>query len=66
MGRGKNIHVEREFPYAVTEELIRKGHNISVLPESTSFGRGNIIWRDENGTLIGATEPRADGYVAAW
>ena len=63
---GKNIQVEREFPYAVTEELIRKGHNISVLPESTTFGRGNIIWRDENGTLIGATEPRADGYVSAW
>ena len=27
---------------------------------------GQIIWRDEQGTLIGGTEPRADGGVAAW
>ena len=32
----------------------------------TSFGRGEIIWRDDNGVLAGATEPRADGTVAAW
>ncbi len=62
----KNIQVERSFPYAVTEELVRRGHNLSVLPESITFGRGQIIWRDENGVLAGATEPRADGTVAAW
>ena len=32
----------------------------------TGFGRGQIIWRDENGVLAGATEPRTDGTVAAW
>ena len=63
---GKNIEVERGFPYALTEELVRRGHNIKVLPESLTFGRGQIIWRDKDGTLTGATEPRADGTVAAW
>lgn len=63
---GKDIEVERGFPYALTEELVRRGHNIKVLPESLNFGRGQIIWRDENGTLTGATEPRTDGTVAAW
>lgn len=62
----KKIQVEREFPYSITEELVRRGHDVSVLPESITFGRGQIIWRDENGVLCGATEPRADGAVAAW
>ena len=62
----KKIHVERGFPYGVTEELVRRGHEISVLAESGTFGRGQIIWRDEHGVLCGASEPRADGMVAAW
>lgn len=63
---GKEIEVERGFPYALTEELVRRGHSVRVMPESIGFGRGQIIWRDENGVLHGATEPRADGTVAAW
>ena len=62
----KNIQVERAFPYGITEELVRRGHNISVLPESLTFGRGQIIWKNEQGVLCGATEPRTDGTVAAW
>ena len=30
------------------------------------FGRGQIILRDDDGTLCGATEPRTDGTVAVW
>ena len=62
----KKIQVERAFPFALTEELLRRGHEITVLPEYTSMGRGQIILRDENGTLVGASEPRTDGFVAAW
>ncbi len=63
---GKNIEVERAFPYSITEELVRAGHNVKVLPESLSMGRGQIIWRNDEGVLVGATEPRTDGTVAAW
>lgn len=63
---GKKVQVERGFPFGITEELVRRGHEISVLPESITFGRGQVIWRDEQGTLCGGTEPRADGTVAAW
>ena len=62
----KEIHVERAFPYAATEELLRRGHDMRVPPDSLDFGRGQIIWRTEYGTYVGATEPRADGAVAAW
>ena len=30
------------------------------------FGRGEIIWRNEEGVLCGACEPRTDGHVAVW
>ncbi len=60
------IVVERAFPYAITEELVRKGHDISVEPESIDFGRGQMILRQKDGVFAGATEPRADGTVAVW
>lgn len=62
----KEIHVERAFPYAITEELARRGHKMVVDVSDGSFGRGQIIWKNEDGVLVGATEPRADGTVAAW
>ena len=63
---GKEIWVERGFPAAATEELLRRGHEVKVAPTFLDFGRGQIIWRTEAGTLAGATEPRADGCVAAY
>ena len=62
----KKIQVERAFPYSVTEELVRRGHQVEVLAESTTMGRGQIIMKDDHGTLVGASEPRTDGFVAAW
>ena len=63
---GKEIHVERSFPFAVSEELVRMGHKIVVDVDPSGFGRGQIIWRNGDGVLVGATEPRADGTVAVW
>ena len=63
---GKKIQVEKTFPAEIVEELKRRGHEMEVLESSLTFGRGQIIWRDENGVLCGATEPRADGAVAVW
>lgn len=62
----KDVEVEREFPPAEAEKLLRMGHNIIVPPENYFFGRGQIIWKDDDGTLCGATEPRSDGTVAVW
>jgi gamma-glutamyltranspeptidase / glutathione hydrolase len=63
----KTVEVENRFPHHLAQELARKGHNISIQLEPNSFGRGQIIWRDkETGVLIGGSESRADGNVAAW
>ena len=42
------------------------GHGIGYDAKRSSFGRGEIIIRTEDGTLAGGTEWRTDGCVAAW
>ncbi len=63
---GKTVWVEQGVPNHIVEALRRRGHDVKVLDDDTTFGRGEIIWRLPDGTLAGATEPRADGTVAAW
>lgn len=65
--KDKTVEVENRFPHHLAEELKRRGHDIKIQLEPNSFGRGQIIWRDpESGVLIGGSESRTDGSVAAW
>jgi len=63
---GKKVEIEPGFGSEIAEALRKRGHEIKVQEDFTSFGRGQIIIRDENGVLTGATEPRTDGCVAVW
>jgi len=64
---GKRFEVEPQFQNNMAQELARKGHEIVPAVESTTFGRGQIIWRDpESGVLMGGTETRGDGAVAGF
>ena len=63
---GKHIQLEREVPAHVGKKLAEMGHEVEILNTNISMGRGQIIWRTDNGLLIGGTEPRCDGTVAAW
>lgn len=60
----KKIQLEQQAPAALAEELRRRGHQVEVVTDSIAMGRGQIIWRREDGTLVGGTEPRSDGYIA--
>jgi gamma-glutamyltranspeptidase/glutathione hydrolase len=62
----KKIQLEQEVPQAVAEELCRRGHQVEVVADRIAMGRGQIIWRRPDGTLVGGTEPRSDGSIAAW
>jgi len=62
----KHIQLEREVPASIGKQLADMGHEVEILNTNTSMGRGQIIWRTENGLLVGGTEPRCDGTVAAW
>lgn len=63
---GMNIEIEQGYPTDLADKLKHRGHQVKVATDSIDFGRGQIIFRDENGILVGATEPRTDGAVAAW
>ena len=63
---GKEVWLEDKIAQDIIDDLRRRGHKVRVMSDYTSFGRGEIIWRDDAGVLAGATEPRADGTVAAW
>lgn len=62
----KKVLLENDFPIQIAKLLKRRGHDIDIQVDKGSFGRGQIIWRDENGVLCGGTEPRTDGTIAAW
>ncbi|WP_301172295.1 gamma-glutamyltransferase [Brevibacillus nitrificans] len=63
---GKVVELERHFPEHLALALERKGHQIKWASLGNYFGRGQIIWRDENGVLSGGTDMRTDSSIAAW
>lgn len=60
------ISVEPEFPAEDLRKLRAMGHTIEFDSTKSPFGRGQIILRTPDGTLIGGTEARGDGCVATW
>lgn len=64
--KGKKVLLEPTFPAHLAHALARKGHQIEWALDSGSFGRGQMIIRQENGVLAGGTESRTDGTIASW
>jgi len=63
---GTQIQLEREVPAHIAQALAAMGHQVEISNSNIDMGRGQIIWRTENGLLAGGTEPRCDGTIAAW
>ncbi len=63
---GLQVELEREVPVHVARALADRGHQVVIPNSDLDMGRGEIIWRMEDGVLAGGTEPRADGTIAAW
>ena len=62
----KKVQLEREVPAHIAQKLADMGHQVEIVNSNLGMGRGQIIWRMDDGTLVGGTEPRADGTIAAW
>ncbi|GAA0232007.1 gamma-glutamyltransferase family protein [Haladaptatus pallidirubidus] len=58
------LAVEGRTDGNLSSKLVRKGHDVRVLPPSL-FGGAQIV-RNENGVLSGATEPRKDGAAIGY
>jgi len=64
---GNKISVEPSVPKIIVKGLQRKGHIVKIESNLGSFGRGQIILRNEKtGVYSAGTEKRADGTIAAW
>ncbi|MCI5774026.1 MAG: gamma-glutamyltransferase [Erysipelotrichaceae bacterium] len=63
---GKKFVVEPSFPTDIIEILRKKGHEIEIAKDRISFGRGQIIWRLDNGVLVGGCESRTDSNIACY
>ena len=63
---GKKVMVEAGVGEEIINALRARGHELIVTDDFIDFGRGQMIWRSDDGVLVGATEPRADGMVAVW
>ncbi len=63
---GRTVEVEMGVPLPVLEELSRRGHDVRVLCDVNKMGRGEIVWRMDNGVFCSGTEPRSDGTIAGW
>lgn len=61
---GGRVYLESGTPSAVADGLRAKGHSIVVDPPTrgrSMFGRGQVILRGRDATLVAGSESRADG-----
>ena len=63
---GKKVQLERAVPTDIALKLAAMGHEVEIMNDTYSMGRGEIIWRWDDEVLVGASEPRCDGHVASW
>lgn len=62
---GRRIRVEYGYPAHMVREMSARGHEMEIILDSASFGRGQIILRNpDSGVLVGGTDPRADSAIA--
>jgi gamma-glutamyltranspeptidase/glutathione hydrolase len=60
------LRLELETPRHIIEGLAARGHQVIVEPEPGGFGRGQIIWRQNDGSYVAGTEMRCDGVAVGW
>jgi gamma-glutamyltranspeptidase/glutathione hydrolase len=64
--QGREVRFERSFDHHAVDRLEERGHQVSLDKDELLFGRGQIIWKDNSGVLVGATDSRTDGTVYSW
>ncbi|MBB6099802.1 gamma-glutamyltranspeptidase/glutathione hydrolase [Deinobacterium chartae] len=64
--RGLEVELEHHTPRHVALELAERGHNVRVMADSGSFGRGQAIWKLDSGALVAGSDGRTDGQAAGY
>jgi gamma-glutamyltranspeptidase/glutathione hydrolase len=63
---GLGVVLEPGIPEAIQRGLLARGHAVQVSNERGGFGRGQIIWRLDEGVLVAGSDMRADGAAVGW
>lgn len=61
----KKIQVENDFKPEIIDELKKLGHEVEVVSDFKSMGRGQIILKDKD-VYIGGTEKRTDSNIFSY
>ncbi len=64
--RDGRIIAEEGVNEKIIQGLKDRGHDISVVADPVSFGRGQMIVRLDSGVLVGGTESRTDSNIACF
>ena len=64
--RDGRVAVETRFDQGLARGLQRRGHELGYEIDTDLFGRGQMIVRLSNGTLVGGTESRTDSNIACF
>ena len=61
------LHMEGRFPREVREGLSSRGHQLNILADWGGTGSEMMVQvHSESGALMGAADPRRDGYAVGW
>ena len=61
------LQLEGRFPQAVKAGLAAKGHDLKILGDWDGPGNAQaILVHPTSGALLGASDPRRDGYAVGW
>lgn len=63
---GLNVDIELGTPEHILQGLAARGHQINIPANRGLFGRGQIIWRLDDGVYVAASDRRADGAAVGW
>jgi gamma-glutamyltranspeptidase/glutathione hydrolase len=64
--QGQGVVVEAGVSPAIVDGLAQRGHEVTVLTDRSSFGKGQIIWRRPDGGYVAGSDPRADGCAVSY
>ena len=63
--QGREVLLEPTVPQYIADGLAARGHHVGSGDRSWEFGRGQAIWRLDDGYVVGS-EPRADSHAMGW
>lgn len=63
---GLGVKLELGTPEHVLRGLAARGHQVEVPVQPGEFGRGQIIWRLDEGVYVAGSDKRSDGAAVGW